>query len=90
MNLFSKTTYWKKFQILYIALTDKRTPPIIKVITVVLSIAYFLMPIDFIPDFIPILWVFDDILMIPLIIWFLSRWIPKKIRDDAKKIVEKR
>ena len=43
---------------------------------------YLLSPFDLIPDFIPIVGVVDDIVLVPLAIrWLLNR-LPQRIRDD--------
>jgi len=50
---------------LYLASRDPRTPKIAKVIAV-LTVAYALSPIDLIPDFIPVLGLLDDLVLVPL------------------------
>jgi uncharacterized membrane protein YkvA (DUF1232 family) len=40
------------------------------------AIAYFLTPIDFIPDFIPVLGHLDDLIIVPGLIWLSFRFIP--------------
>lgn len=40
---------------------------------------YALAPIDLIPDFIPVIGLLDDALLIPLGIWLLRRMVPDKI-----------
>jgi uncharacterized membrane protein YkvA (DUF1232 family) len=41
--------------------------------------AYALSPIDLIPDFIPILGLLDDALLVPLGIWLFMRMVPAEI-----------
>lgn len=62
----------KFYQALY---SDKRTPKIAKFF-LYLAIAYFFMPFDIIPDFIPVLGYLDDIIVIPLLIYFAIKFIP--------------
>lgn len=45
-------------------------------------VLYLLSPVDLIPDFIPVIGVMDDIVLVPLAIrWLLNR-LPQRIRDD--------
>ena len=50
---------------LYLTSKDPRTPLPAKLI-VVLTLGYVLSPIDIIPDFIPIIGYFDDLLLLPM------------------------
>lgn len=52
-------------------------------------IAYFLSPIDLIPDFIPILGYLDDLILIPLGISLAVRMIPAEVMADARSQAEK-
>jgi len=49
-----------------------------------LILIYALSPIDLIPDFIPILGMLDDIVLIPLGIIIAVNLIPKNIWDECK------
>lgn len=68
---------------LYYALFDKRTPIIAKIF-VGITVGYLLSPIDLIPDFIPVLGLLDDLIIVPLLIKFTLTLIPKHIIDDIK------
>lgn len=59
---------------------DRRTPRLAKAL-LWLAIGYVLLPIDIVPDFIPILGQLDDLIMVPLIIYFAIKMIP----DDVYK-----
>jgi uncharacterized membrane protein YkvA (DUF1232 family) len=48
-------------------------------------IAYALSPIDLIPDFIPVLGYFDDLLLIPLGIVLSFKLIPKDILEECNQ-----
>lgn len=63
---------------LYLASKDTRVPWPAKVILATV-IAYALSPIDLIPDFIPVIGYLDDLLLLPLGIWFAIQLIPKNI-----------
>lgn len=60
---------------LYLAARDRRTPWLARVLAMLVA-AYALSPIDFIPDFVPVLGYLDDIILVPLGIWFVLRLIP--------------
>ena len=60
---------------LYFAARDPRTPKFAKVIAI-LVVGYALSPIDLIPDFIPLLGVIDDIVLVPLGIMLVVKFIP--------------
>lgn len=49
---------------IYQALFDPRTPLSAKIVAG-LTIAYLLSPIDLIPDFIPVLGLLDDLIIVP-------------------------
>lgn len=49
---------------IYNALFDSRTPVMAKILAA-LTVAYLLSPIDLIPDFIPVLGLLDDLIIVP-------------------------
>jgi len=53
-----------------------------------ITLAYALSPIDLIPDFIPVLGYLDDLIILPLLIYFSIRLIPKELMEDARKRAE--
>ncbi len=90
---FEQTKTWVQDQVrtlkrqvltLYIASSDTRTPVACKVLCVVV-LAIALSPIDLIPDFIPILGLLDDIVLIPLGMWLAIRMIPADVWADARQ-----
>lgn len=50
---------------------------------VFITLAYALSPIDLIPDFIPIIGLLDDLIIIPFGIYLAIKLIPKDVWDDC-------
>jgi uncharacterized membrane protein YkvA (DUF1232 family) len=57
-------------------------PLLAKLITVGV-VAYALSPIDLIPDFVPVLGLLDDLVLIPFGIWLAIRLIPAELWQQA-------
>ena len=68
---------------LYFAARDPRTPWYAKLF-VGLIVAYALSPIDLIPDFIPVLGYLDEMILLPIAIWFGLRLLPAPVIADAR------
>ena len=64
---------------------DARTPLWVKCF-VWLVVAYALSPIDLIPDFIPVLGLLDEALLLPIAIWLAARSVPQEVMDDARAL----
>jgi uncharacterized membrane protein YkvA (DUF1232 family) len=43
------------------------------------AVAYFLAPIDIVPDFVPILGQLDDLVIVPGLIWLALRLVPAEV-----------
>lgn len=59
----------------WLAIRDPRTPLAARIVGILVA-AYALSPIDLIPDFIPVLGLVDDAVLIPLGIWLFERLVP--------------
>ncbi len=70
-----------------IALRDPRTPWAAR-LPGVLVVAYACSPIDLIPDFIPLLGLLDDLLLLPLGIWLVVALLPPEVLADARRQAE--
>ena len=68
---------------LFYAHRDRRTPWTAKLL-IAFTLAYLLSPVDFIPDFIPILGYLDDLLIVPLLIALSIRLIPAEVMAAAR------
>lgn len=68
---------------LYLALRDPRVPRLAKLFIGAI-VAYALSPIDLIPDFIPVLGLLDELILLPLAINLAIRLIPPDIWNDCR------
>ena len=74
---------------LYLAARDPRTPWHARVVVAAVA-AYALSPIDLIPDFIPVLGLLDDAVLLPLGIALALRLIPAEVITESRaKAAEK-
>lgn len=79
MNLKDKLiALTTKVSQVFVALKLKETPWYAKVLGA-LTVGYALSPIDLIPDFIPVLGYLDDLIILPVLIYFTIKLIPKDI-----------
>ena len=62
----------------------KKETPIIAKIFAGIVIGYALSPIDFILDFIPVIGLLDDVIMLPILIAVTIKFIPKEIFTQCK------
>lgn len=69
---------------LYLAARDPRTPWYARVL-VAGVVAYALSPIDLIPDFVPVLGLLDDLILVPLGIAAALRVIPPHVMREARE-----
>jgi uncharacterized membrane protein YkvA (DUF1232 family) len=83
---------WKKLAVLWTllrsdavqlwrALRHPLQPRWLKPATALL-VLYLLSPIDLLPDFIPLLGVVDDLVLIPLAVRYMLRRLPAAVRAD--------
>jgi uncharacterized membrane protein YkvA (DUF1232 family) len=68
-------------RLLWRALRHPQAPGWLKPAALAL-LAYLIWPVDLIPDFIPVVGVMDDIVLIPLAIRFLLDRLPRGLRAD--------
>ena len=68
---------------LVIAAQDTRTPRRAKILLLFL-LAYAASPIDLIPDFIPVLGLLDEAVLLPMGVWLAVRMIPPDVMDAAR------
>ena len=88
MNLKERASKLKReIPAVFLALKDKDTPIVAKMIAAV-TVGYALSPIDFIPDFIPVLGYLDDIILLPALIIMTIKLIPKSVCEKCLKEAE--
>ena len=68
---------------LYFAARDPRTPWYVKAFAGGIA-AYALSPIDLVPDFIPVLGILDDLVLLPLAIVVVLKLIPAEVMAESR------
>ena len=71
----------------WLAARDPRTPWYARAFGMAVT-AYALSPIDLIPDFIPILGLLDDALLIPLGLWLFVKMLPAGVFAEHRAAAE--
>jgi uncharacterized membrane protein YkvA (DUF1232 family) len=90
--MFNKIKTWasklkQEGRVLQVVYQDQRTPIKAKVL-IWITLGYLFSPIDLIPDFIPVLGLVDDIIIVPLLIAFAIKLVPKGVWADAEEKVK--
>ena len=68
----------------FLALRRKETPLMAKIIAAI-TVAYALSPIDFIPDFIPVIGLLDDLILLPGLVAIVIKLIPNEVFEECRK-----
>lgn len=69
---------------LFLAWKDPRTPLVARVV-ILCAVAYAVSPLDLIPDFIPVLGLLDDLIILPLLIALAIRLIPPDVASRCRR-----
>ena len=69
----------------WLAARDRRCPWHARAIGLLVT-AYALSPIDLIPDFIPILGLLDDVVIVPAGLWLFVRLLPPGLFDEHRAV----
>lgn len=77
----------KQIIMLWFASKHPQMPLLPKIIAIV-AVAYAFSPIDLIPDFIPVLGLLDEALILPILIWLAVRFTPKHVISEAEQQAE--
>ena len=68
---------------LCLALKDRETPVLAKIFAGII-VAYALSPVDLIPDFIPVLGILDDVILLPALIVITVKLIPAPVLERCR------
>lgn len=74
----------KETYALYLACRHPQTPLLAKIVAACV-VGYAFSPIDLIPDFIPVLGLLDDLILIPLGIALVIRLIPPGVFEECRQ-----
>ncbi len=69
---------------IYLALKHQETPWYAKMFAFI-TVGYALSPIDLIPDFIPVIGLLDDIIILPVLVGITIRLVPKEIWQETEE-----
>lgn len=77
----------RELRALHIAYTEDLVPWYGKLL-ILITIGYALSPIDLIPDFIPVLGILDDLIILPALIYIALKLIPEDIMEYCRREAE--
>jgi uncharacterized membrane protein YkvA (DUF1232 family) len=58
--------------------------PLVPKLLALLVVGYFLSPIDLIPDFIPVLGYLDELILLPVSIYFILKLVPEPVLLECR------
>lgn len=68
---------------LQVAIAENLVPWYVKVL-IIITLGYAFSPIDLIPDFIPVLGLLDDLIIVPILIYLSVKLIPKNVMEECR------
>lgn len=69
---------------LWLAARDPRVSRLAKGLAAAV-VAYAVSPVDLIPDFVPVLGLLDDVVLVPLGIWLVVRMVPPAVMAELRE-----
>ena len=85
MNLKERAEQFKTdIPAVFLAIKHEDTPLLAKIVAVI-AVGYVLSPIDLIPDFIPVLGLLDDVIIVPALIVLFIKLIPVDVFEECRK-----
>lgn len=82
-----KASLWRSLVAVWFLVRDGRTPLASKAVAWMV-LAYALSPVDLIPDFIPVLGLLDDLVLLPLGIWLAVQLAPAALWQDKLRMAQ--
>jgi uncharacterized membrane protein YkvA (DUF1232 family) len=76
----------RELQVYRLVLKHERTPRLAKIL-LGLAVAYTLMPLDIIPDFIPVLGHLDDLIFVLALVILALKLIPRDVVEECQALV---
>jgi uncharacterized membrane protein YkvA (DUF1232 family) len=88
INMYATLKAWAKrvkqdTVMLWFARSHPGTPLLVKLLCI-LTVAYALSPIDLIPDFVPVLGLLDEMILLPFMIWLAVRMLPVQVVESCR------
>ena len=81
-KLFLK--FKRELQLYRNILADPRTPRLTKIL-LGSAVAYAVTPVDIIPDFIPVVGLLDDAIIVPALVYLALKTIPKPLLEEHRR-----
>ncbi len=82
-----KTKSKTRVQVYRLVLRDPRTPRLAKIL-LGLAVGYLLLTFDLIPDFIPVIGLLDDLIVVPALVLIALTMIPHEVVEECRRRVQ--
>jgi uncharacterized membrane protein YkvA (DUF1232 family) len=83
-QLATLASRFKRELVFYRALHAHPQTPILAKALLWLALGYLVMPFDLIPDFIPVIGQLDELVIIPLLLYFALKLTPVYVRQECR------
>lgn len=78
----------KDLVLLFFAWRNPATPRYLKVM-LWMALGYLISPIDFVPDYLPVIGLVDDMTIVPALLYSISHLLPPTVRYESEQRVAK-
>jgi len=86
-TLFQK--FKSELQLYRSILADPRTPRLSRILLGA-AVAYAVTPVDIIPDIIPVIGHLDDVIIVPALVYFALKTIPRTLLEEHRQKTTKK